>query len=210
MSADGRSCVALNVATENDPDRVGLIADSKPDCACESEPFSQYSPGLVQSSETIVRMVCVPMHVHLKRVELKTSFFSHIATNGASVQRLEIASDAELLKCVEDLTGGADDRVWLGVVEANTSEIRGLQQRDGKQSFCVADAALEGNPAHAEIHNAWRIPEADQIEYRVALRDLFVRGGIRSRSSFRDGSVWNSVRDDIRARPLPPAWTGFA
>ncbi|WP_286533749.1 hypothetical protein [Variovorax sp. J31P179] len=209
MSTQAQTCAELNVATESDLDRVGLIVDSKPDCACESESLSPHSPGIVQSSETIVRMVCVPMHVHLKRLELKTSFFSHIATRGASVQRLEVASDAELVKCVEDLTG-ADDRVWLGVVEAATSDIRELLPREGKQSYCVADAALEGNPAHAEIHSAWRIPEADQIEYRVALRDLFVRGGVQGRRTLRNGSIWEAFGGPSKERPLPAAWSGLA
>lgn len=210
MSENAQSCADLNQSTENDPDRVGIISDQKPDCACEVEPFSPYSPGLVDHGETIVRMVCVPMHVHLKRLEIKTSFFSHMATVGASVQRQDCAKDAELATCVTDLIAGGDNRVWLGAVSATAGEIRALQPHDGKQSFCVLDAGLQRNPAHAEIHSSWRIPEADQMEYRVALRDLFVLKGVQARRELRDGAIWDLIPEELQSRPVPMGWSSVA
>lgn len=210
MTENAESCADLNQSTENDPDRVGIIADRKPNCACEAEPFSQHSPSLVDHGETIVRMVCVPMHVHLKRLEIKTSFFSHMATVGASVQRLDCARDDELATCVTDLIAGGDNRVWLGAVSATAGDIRALQPHDGKQSFCVLDAGLHGNQAHAEIHSSWRIPEADQMEYRVALRDLFVHNGVQARRELRGGTIWNLIPEEMQNRPVPTAWSSIA
>ncbi|SDY52603.1 hypothetical protein SAMN05518669_11318 [Variovorax sp. YR634] len=206
-----QSCADLDRATEGLPDRVGSFADAKPSCACEQETLSEYSPGLVQDEETIIRMVCVPMHVHSKRAELKSSFFSHVATFGASVQRLEFASDGELIGCVEALVGGGEDRMWLGYVEAPASLIRSVQLGDGDtQSFCVADAALPENPAHAEIHCAQRIPEADHVEYRAELLRVFNERGVLHRRSIRGGDVWNGVREELRLRPLPQQWAALA
>ncbi len=210
MSSSKRTCIEINHATADRDDRVEIISDEKPECQCEVETFSEYSPGLIQANETIVRMVCVPMHVHLKRMELKTSFFSHMASFGASVQRLENASDGELVACVEDIVGPKEDRVWLGFVEARANDIRELAKRESRQTFCVADAGLENNPAHAEIHAAWKIPDADQIEYRVALRDLFVKQGVHNRRSLRSGAIWSVVKAEIQSRPLPEAWSSMA
>jgi len=70
------SCAELNAATEDHPDRVGLIADASPACQCEAHSMSAHSPGPVDAEETIVRMVCIPEHVRDKRPELAPNFFN--------------------------------------------------------------------------------------------------------------------------------------
>jgi hypothetical protein len=205
------SCADLNLATQDQEDRVGQFADAKPGCACEQDTLSEYSPGIVEDNETILRMVCVPMHIHSKKPELKSSFFSHIASFGASVQRLEKSTDEELTACVEGLVSGAEDRVWLGYVQASARAIRDVQVgKEGKQSFCVADAALENNRAHAEIHCAYRIPEADRIEYRVQLMNVFKGKTVLNRRSVRDGAIWNALGAELKTRALPPQWADLA
>jgi len=205
------SCAGLNRETDNQPDRVGTFADAKPGCACEHETLSEYSPGLVSGEEIIARMVCVPQHVHPKRAELNSSFFSHAFSRGASVQRLEASADEELLGCVEGLLSSGDDRQWLGYVSARASEIRAIQAGgDETQTFCVADAALHDNQAHAEIHCARRIPDADRIERRVQLMKLFNAGGIQNRRSLRDGKIWTALSGDLRSRPVPKQWEALA
>lgn len=205
-----QSCADLNNATEDQQDRVDQFADAKPGCACEYDSLSEHSPGLIGDEETILRVVCVPMHVHSKKAVLKSSFFSHIASYGASVQRLEHSKDDELVACVEGLVSGAENRVWLGYVQTTAQAIRGLEVRKGgEQSLCVADAALASNRAHAEIHCAYRIPEADQIELRVELMNVFGAGAVLNRRSIRGGAVWDAVQDGLKARPLPPQWASL-
>ena len=208
---DDGSCSALDLGTQDNPDRVGIFADQKPDCACEKLSLSAHSPSLIGDHECIARMVCTPMHVHSKKPELKSSFFSHVSSYGASAQRLEHATNQELANCITELIGGSDDRIWLGVVVAPTFAIRELSLgSQGKQSFCVADAALDGNPAHAELHCAYRVPEADAIEYRRELMKVFNSGAIRHRKSLRAGSVWTLIPEQLRVRELPGHWSALA
>lgn len=206
------SCADLNRDTDDRPDRVGVFADTRPDCACEHESLSEHSPGLVAGEETIARMVCVPQHVHPKRAELNSSFFSHAFNRGASVQRLESSADCELLGCVQGLLTGGDDRQWLGYVVAPAHAIRAIQGGDDPtQAFCVADAALAENHAHAEIHCAHNaIPDADRIERRAQLMKLFNDAGIQHRRSLRNGKIWDALPTEIKGRRLPKQWEALA
>lgn len=205
MSAGPLTCVALNESTRGKDDRVALIAKEKPGCACELEPFASCSPGLIEHEETIVRIVCEPMHVHEKRLELKPSFFSHAYTKGVSVQRLEHSTCQQFVDCATSLVLGKEDRAWLGYVVADAKSIRALKFADGSQMFSVLDAGLEDNPAHAEIH-ASRIGEADEIEHRKQLRDLFLRSGFHGRKKLLDQEVWNKFPDNLKDRKVFPAW----
>lgn len=206
------SCKDLDQSTLEDEQRVGTFADAKPGCGCETESLSEYSPGLITDDEVIARVVCTPMHVHRKHPKLMASFFSKAMSQGASVQRLDHATDAELAKCVEDLIAGGSDRVWLGYVVASAGAIRALQLRQAdEQSFCVVDAALPRNPAHAEIHCAYRVIEdADQIEHRHRLLEVFSTNSINHRKGLRAGSVWDLLPKGLQDRALPQQWEQLA
>lgn len=184
--------------------------------------MSPKSPGVVSDDEVIIRLVCAPMHVHSKRAELKSSFFSHAFTKGASAQRLNHATDTELITTIDALTSGADDRLWLGYVQCRAKDIRQIEVGEKSvQLFCVYDAALPPqnapdtdptepeNPAHAEIHASRRIPEADEIQYRVELAKAFNCNGIRPRRTFRDGVIWGALREDLKDRTVPEQWAAL-
>lgn len=204
-------CSDLDRETDDHPDRVGVFADAKPECACEHESLSGYSPGVVADEEIIARFVCAPLHVHRKRAELNSSFFSYAFSRGVSVQRLDASTDEELVGCVKGLLTGSDDRQWLGYVTAPASAIRALAVGgDETQTFCVADAALAENRAHAEIHCARRIPEADRLERRAELTKLFNTQGIQNRRALREGKVWEALPGDLKERPLPAHWNQLA
>jgi hypothetical protein len=168
------------------------------------------SPELISDEETIVRIVCSPMHVHKKQAKVMPNFFSHVATVGASAQRLAHASNEELVSCIAELVSSRDNCAWLGYVSASAAAIRAVALRQvGEQSFCVADAALADNPAHAEIHCAYRIPEADAIEYRQELLKVFNDGEIKHRKSLRDQAVWNQLPTVLQERALPTQWASL-
>lgn len=182
--------------------------------------MSPKSPGVVSDDEVIIRLVCAPMHVHSKRPELKSSFFSHAFTKGASAQRLDHATDTELVTTIDMLTSSADDRLWLGYVQCLAKDIRQIDVSEKSvQLFCVYDAALPPqnapdtepeNPAHAEIHASRRIPEADEIQYRAELAKAFNSNGIRSRRTLRSGVIWAALREDLKDRKLPDQWATLA
>ncbi len=184
--------------------------------------MSPKSPGVVSDEETIVRLVCAPMHVHSKRPELNSSFFSHIFTKGASAQRLNHATVTELSNTIETLTSGAKGGIWLGYVQCHAKEIRQIKIGDeSNQQLCVYDAALPPpnapqmqlaepeNPSHAEIHASRRIPEADQMEYRAELAKVFNSKKILSRHSLRSGAVWANLREDLKLRVVPEQWAAL-
>lgn len=196
-------CAALNAATDNHPDRVGLIADSAPECACEQHSMSEHSPGVVGPDETIVRMVCTPMHVHGKKNELMSSFFNHAFTKGLSAQRLERASDQELASWVNQFIGADPGMVWLGYVEAPSSAVMAAIREDAGREFCVYDAAYADNPAHLEICAARRIDEADRLEAKKKLRDAFGGGKLIGRRALKEGRVLALVHPELVAREVP-------
>ncbi len=172
--------------------------------------MSAGSPGLIADDEVILRMVCVPMHVHSKKPELKSSFFSHAFTYGASAQRGEHATNAELAQCVTDLIGGAVERVWLGYVQCTAAAVREVLGANEARGFCVYDAALPPrNPAHAEVHSAQRIPEAEQIELRVKLMNAFNGKSVRGRRELRDGAVWAALAPDLQSRAVALQWAAL-
>ncbi|MFN9476403.1 hypothetical protein [Acidovorax sp.] len=207
MSSIVRSCIELNEATEDEKEtRVGIIAAAKPNCECEFEPFSRFSPGLIHDDEIISRVVCEPMHVNPKKLELLPSFFSHALRAGASVQRHDISTDAQFVECVKGLVSSDTKKVWLGYVTASAREIRRLMLNGEDRDCCVYDAALEHNPAHAEVHAARDIPEADRIVFRKQLRDLFARDGLKGRKALREQRVWDALPSDLRDRPVAEVW----
>lgn len=201
----GCSCSEINASTQGHIDRVGLVADAAPDCACESHSLSQYSPGIVQDEETIVRMVCVPMHVDKKKPKLLPNFFSHAFSFGMSAQRLEKAGSTELAKWLNNFLANGGDRVWLGYVQAPCKKIRGvLLQDESSRSFCVYDAASDESPAHAEVCASRRLEEADRLEARAHLMKAFSE--ILPRTSLMGGEVQNIVDSKLLARDVPSQW----
>ncbi|UNV89387.1 MULTISPECIES: hypothetical protein [unclassified Comamonas] len=141
------------------------------------------------------------MHVNKKKPnEVKSNFLSHAETRGVSMQRSPIASIGELVNCISKVAAG-DDRCWLGYVELSAENIRSIRSEDGSQMYCVADAANEENPAHAEIHMSSDMPDADRLEYRAKLTKKF--GKIKGRKALYDGKVWDAMPEEIKAKETP-------
>lgn len=207
MTANQCSCKEVNESSDGHDNRVDLISDVGPECACEQFSLSEHSPGPVTDGETIIRMVCVPMHVHRKKPELTPSFFSHVFSKGMSAQRLEKATDAELAEWVNKFLSANDERVWLGYVSASCEALRGSRiEADDQRLFCVYDAALPDNVSHIEVASARRLPEADVLEARAKLRRAFSEGAVFSRASLRKGSVAALVSQELIARRWPVQW----
>jgi hypothetical protein len=211
MMNNDQSCAKLHLDSDDKPDRVSIINDVKPECACELESMSELSVGVIKNDEIITRMICSPMHIHTKRLELKSNFFSYIANRGASAQRLNHATDEELAKCVSDLTGSDTKRAWVGFVCASAEAIRQIRTvgETPRQALCVFDAALEGNPAHAEIHCSGQTSEADQIAYRHELMKVFKAESIAGRRELNGGRVWALLPNEVRQRALPDHCAGI-
>lgn len=206
------NCAELSATTDGNADRVNIIAEAAPGCGCERQVMSLHSPGIVEAHETVVRMVCVPMHVHKKKAELLPSFFGHAFTYGLSAQRLERATTGELVEWLNTFVGASDDRVWLGHVEASALAIRQVRRVDSEeaQAFCVYDAAIPGNSAHVEVGASTRIiDEADRIEARSRLRKAFSDGKIVPRDQLKAGAVLQQMDAGLAGRQVPAQWANL-
>lgn len=205
----GCSCPELNKLTDRNNDRVGLIADAAPGCSCEEHSLSEKSSGVVQNDETIVRMVCVPLHVHEKKPQLKPNFFNHAFTKGLSSQRLERSGNSELAQWINSFLRVDTDRVWLGYVQAPCDAIRAiLHSAEQVRLFCVYDSATDNNPSHVEVCASHRIiEEADRLEARAELRKAFSE--VIPRLFLKNGDVFRLVDTDLLERDIPTHWKSF-
>ena len=204
----GCSCAELNLSTQGNDDRVGILAEHAPNCGCEQHTTSNYSSGVVQNDETIVRMVCVPIHVHKKNPSLLPTFFNHAFTKGMSAQRLGISAPEELSQWVNAFLSADEERAWLGYVQAPCEEIRAILSDDSvSRAFCVYDAALKETPGHVEVCASSRISaDADRLEARSRLRKAFSDGKVLARNTLKAGQVVAAVDNKLLQRQLPSQW----
>lgn len=200
------SCKQINEQSRHKEDRVQQFAVNRPECGCEHESLSDHSPGLIANHEMITRMVCSPMHInHKKPNKVKPSFLSYAESRGVSMQRCPLAENEELKNCVVALLGDVEERAWLGYIEASAGDIRNVRREtDQIQLFCVADAALEFNRAHAELHLSTNLEEADRIESRRLLLQKFSE--IKKRGELNGGEVWKLLPKNLQDRVLPPGF----
>ena len=201
--SSGCPCSDLHVSTENNEDRAGIIADAAPNCGCELQSLSPYSPGVVENEETILRMVCFSMHVRRSGTGLLPTFFDHVFSKGMSAQRFESTSNENLADWINMFLGKIDKQAWIGYVLASCKTIREvLHGEKNLRAFCVYDAAFDGNPNHIEVCAASRLQDKDLPEMRAILTRAF--SDILPRYALRDGIVQSMVNKEFIAREVPP------
>ncbi|HIP25380.1 MAG TPA: hypothetical protein EYG81_02785 [Archaeoglobus profundus] len=120
----------------------------------ETISLSEYSPGIVKSSEYIARMIFSPLHIE-ENGTIKPSAFSDVKDKGLSVHRLNYIRCKELESLGKTMasnanTAGRSERDYIGYVRAHTTEIRQLTV-DNKRLFCVYDTAKETKRSHADV-----------------------------------------------------------
>jgi hypothetical protein len=185
--------------------RAQKLASLAPNCECERQRVSEYSPGVV-GDETLVRLIYTPMFVHRTQKRILPNAFSHATTQGLSVQRLECATDAELSKLVNYALAQRQDAAWLGYVQAPSAQIRDLRDDQGQRTFCIYDTSERENPAHSEICVAYEIPETDGPVVRAELMKAFRPHEFLDRNALKNGVVWSGVDPLLKERHLPPQW----
>lgn len=154
-------------------------------------------------------MVCIPLHVHEKKLQLKPNFFNHAFTKGLSTQRLERSGNSELAQWINSFLRVDTDRVWLGYVQASCDAIRAiLHSTERLRLFCVYDSATDDNPSHVEVCASRRIiEEADRLEARAELRKAFSK--VHQRAILKNGDVCKLVDRDLLEREIPTHWKSF-
>ncbi|MCK5538974.1 MAG: hypothetical protein KAI79_19275 [Bacteroidales bacterium] len=132
----------------------GLSVNHEIAIALESISLSEYSPGIVVSSESIARMIFSPLHIE-EDGTIKASAFSDVKDKGLSVHRIEYIVGNKLECLGETMASNANEagrtkRDYLGYVKVTTEEIRQLTG-DEKRLFCVYDTAKEDEISHADV-----------------------------------------------------------
>ncbi|MBI5116476.1 hypothetical protein HZA56_08390 [Candidatus Poribacteria bacterium] len=203
MIGRGIDCRGINQRTDNKENRVTEINAAAPDCACEEFRMSKYSPHPVVESETLVRLVFLPIHISKKSGELKPTFFSHVHTKGCSIQRDSVAKTDEIVTLVKNFLATGDDRSWLGVISGQCQSVREIRAGESSnRAVCVYDTADLGNPAHAEMCRTHHIDEADGLELHRNLLAVFGNGVITRPSQYRNGAAWDQLPQHLQARHL--------
>ena len=190
------NCRAIATASgSSEPSRrVSEFNEAAPDCQCEKQRTSKYSPRPVGDSETLTRFIFSPLHVR-KNGDLKPSLFSHVESSGCSVQREEFATNDELTPWVSEFLQKQSKQSWFGTVSASSSAIRNVEVgKSLNRAFAVYDTAEKINPAHAEVFQTqYVIDEADRIELRAEIMKVFGGGVISTPEKYREGVIWNRL-----------------
>ena len=135
-----------------------------PGCECEKYSVSDYSPGLIQDDELLIRTVYSPIQINQKTGWVDPAHFRTDALKrGFSVNRNVHISEADLRKKIEckiarDRDEGKERDDFYRVVTARCSDIRRLTSKDGERLFCVYDTGVEGDVSHADICQASDLP----------------------------------------------------
>lgn len=195
-------CHSLHIKTFDTTNRIQEINSAAPDCACEKNSMSFYSPGVVESSEQLALFIFDPIFKLDKNGKAKPNAFSHIKSKGRSVQRHDIAKNNELISFANNFLTGQNDRVWKGVLLANCDAVRAIKLNDSTNRFlCVYDTAEKENPAHAEIgQSQYIIEEADNNELRHELLCAFNNGILTDSTMYKNGAIWNALSIELRQR----------
>lgn len=198
------NCRAINHASIEDDRRVTRIDAAAPDCACEKEKMSEYSPGTISMSERLARFVFSPMHVDRKTGNIKPSIFSHVHTKGCSIQRDSVAQPDEIDAFITKFLSAADNRIWVGVLLGQCKSVRNIKAAESDQrAVCVYDTAEKSNPAHGELcQTQYVVEEADRLELRRWLFAAFGDGIVVQPAQYRDGAVWISLPQHLKSRKL--------
>jgi len=166
-------CRALISGNDNDKNLAWKIEEAFPNCACQAYSVGEGSPGLVEDTEILYRLVVSPVDLDLRTGTILSTVFEKAYQNGLSVFR-ECATDEHIEALVTDLLTvkqGAQPRTVLALFRIECAAIRTLSEQPTGRLFCVydetvprkRDAALPRVPTHASVFQ--RVP-APGTEYR--------------------------------------------
>lgn len=191
LTGSACACQKLNQTTYTDDHRVKTFSKASPDCACEKHRTSPFSPGVIDDNEFVTRFVFSPVHLNKAKNKIKSSVFSHVHHKGCSIQRESIVSDNELTNFVENFKKMNPQLTWYGILTARCAELRGIQiTGQSKRAICLYDMAEHDNPAHGEMHQTeYVIEDADQVELRAKLFEIFNQGVHTPPNNYRSGRI---------------------
>ena len=142
---------------EGNTDKCKLLQD-KPGQALNWEKScsaSEYSPGLVEESETLYRQVFIPIHVDDETGKLKPALFDDASSKGLSVNRADFIPfqtfiEKGLAKAATDRER-KPDRQFFGLASTKCGNVRAILTTASERAFCVFDTAHANDLSHADV-----------------------------------------------------------
>jgi len=109
---------------------------------------SKYSPGTIQNSEKVSRVLLSPKHYKNGTI-VPVAFQQIFSSGGFSILRHGIYFDESLRKTIELLE--SSENKYIGYASANVVDIRNVMIESIYRVFIVLDTAREDRIAHADI-----------------------------------------------------------
>jgi hypothetical protein len=131
-----------------------------PDCKCEKCSVSEYSYGVVENEEVLIRTLYSPVQINGETGYVDPVHFRQDALKrGLSVNRKTHTTEERLrakirAKIASDKAKGKRRDDFYKVVTARCGEIRNLVGEDGQRLFCVYDTAKSDDRSHADVCQA--------------------------------------------------------
>jgi len=114
----------------------------------ETTKQSKYSPGIIQDSEKVARVLLSPKH-YKNGIIVATAFQQIFSPGGFSILRHGEYFDESLEKTIELLE--SSENKYIGYASANVVDIRKVIIGSIYRVFIVLDTAREDRIAHADI-----------------------------------------------------------
>lgn len=127
------------------------MCSDKDVCPAERTQQSTHSPGIVEDTENLGRIIIAPEHVDTATGELKPGAFriDDLKTRGLSLVRLEHASEQQIQDRADQLAARREESSFEGLAVGSTKQVRSFRDNEDRQFLCVIDDGEENFPAHA-------------------------------------------------------------
>jgi hypothetical protein len=167
------SCSEIYTVTSN---RCKFAQQNDPQCNCETVSVSQYSPGVVEDNEILIRQIYSPIHIDKQTEKILPLAFLDVQDKGMSVNRKTYSSIEELNKKVQYKLRSDEKRgkgkVFEGVIYATCQDVRAIKTNDNLKAFCVYDTGNKNDISHADICQA-KSSRVGGSKMRLKLREIF-------------------------------------
>lgn len=174
MSKKFASCKDLELKYHDDKCKCKRFIEHFPNCHCESESVSDYSPFPVRDDEILVRKIFNQSHIDTDG-RPNPLYVQGSLRSGISVDRLFYLDEEKLTEYQSENKNSSS----LLFTSVRCEDLRQAECEDGQRLFAVYDTATADNRAHAEIcrnvYFAPGTPDRRDKNRRVAkrLRQLF-------------------------------------
>ena len=144
-------------------------------CPQEKTSQSEYSPGIVDNSEIILRLIFSPLQWDEKNNELKPAAFnrSELKGRGSSVERKKYTNLEFLRNKSQNIGKTASSKKFMGVVSCLCDSVRKIRDDNNQQAFCVLDTATIDDRGHADLLFSSKYQNSKQLKLREKLMDSF-------------------------------------